>query len=79
MTTPIDLHRMGITKTVTLSPAGETNSLFYTAEEVAGILGVSLSTAYREIRRLNEEPSAQGYLIVPGKISKRYFSEKSYL
>lgn len=56
-----------------------TESKVYTAEEVAAILGVSRSTAYREIKRLNAELEAQGYITVTGKISKRYFQEKSYL
>ncbi|MBZ4655611.1 MAG: hypothetical protein PWP75_1102 [Caldanaerobacter sp.] len=49
---------------------------FLTAEEVAEILGVSLSTAYRIIKRLNEELKAQGFITVAGKISKRYFEQK---
>ena len=56
-----------------------TESKVYTAEEVAAILGVSRSTAYREIKRLNAELEAQGYITVTGKISKRYFLEKSYI
>ena len=56
-----------------------TESKVYTAEEVAAILGVSRSTAYREIKRLNAELEAQGYITVTGKISKRYFHEKSYI
>ena len=56
-----------------------TESKVYTAEEVAAILGVSRSTAYREIKRLNAELEAQGYNTATGKISKRYFHEKSYL
>ena len=79
MTTHIDLHRMELAETASFSSAGGTPSLYYTAAEVAEILGVSLSTAYREIRCLNDELKAQGYLIVPGKISKRYFGEKTYL
>lgn len=49
---------------------------FLTAEEVSEILGVSLSTAYRIIKRLNEELKAQGFITVAGKISKRYFEQK---
>ncbi len=56
-----------------------TEAKVYAAEEVAAILGVSRSNAYREIKRLNAELKAQGYITVTGKISKRYFHEKSYL
>ncbi len=53
-------------------------SKLYTAEEVAIILGVSRSTAYREIKRLNAELEAQGYITITGKISKRFFNERAY-
>ncbi|SHI40556.1 helix-turn-helix domain-containing protein [Lutispora thermophila] len=49
---------------------------FLTAEDVAELLGVSLSTAYRIIKRLNDELKAQGFITVAGKISKRYFEQK---
>ncbi|WP_352399106.1 helix-turn-helix domain-containing protein [Anaerotignum sp.] len=52
------------------------NSRFVTAEEVAEIWGISLSTAYRMIRSLNKELEAKGFLTIAGKVSRRYFEEK---
>lgn len=49
---------------------------FLKAADVASILGVSETTAYRIIRSLNQELKQQGKIIVAGKISKRYFGEK---
>jgi predicted transcriptional regulator len=49
---------------------------FLQAEEVASILGVSKSTAYRLIVRLNAELNEQGFVTIRGKISKRYFESK---
>lgn len=49
---------------------------FLHAEEVAVILCVSESTAYRIIRKLNEELAKQGKIVISGKISRRYFEEK---
>jgi transposase len=49
---------------------------FYKAADVASMLGVSETTAYRIIRGLNEELKQQGKITVAGKISKRYFEEK---
>lgn len=46
---------------------------FYKATDVASILGVSETTAYRMIRSMNQDLKKQGYYIVAGKISKRYF------
>lgn len=53
-------------------------SKLYTTQEVATILGVSKTTAYREIKRLNAELEAQGYITITGKISKRFFNERAY-
>ncbi|WFD09968.1 transcriptional regulator [Tepidibacter hydrothermalis] len=52
---------------------------FYHAEDVAKILGVSLTTGYRIIKKLNDELREQGKIIIPGKISKRFFNEKVYM
>ena len=52
---------------------------FYTAQEVATMLGVSKTSAYRVIKRLNAELEEKGYITITGKISKRYFLEKSYI
>lgn len=42
------------------------------AKEVAAILGVKSSTAYKVIRTLNSQLEAQGKITVRGKINKRY-------
>lgn len=52
---------------------------FLTAADVAEILNVSRSTAYRIIRRLNDELNKAGKITVAGKISARYFYENTYL
>lgn len=52
---------------------------FLTAKEVAEILDVSESSAYRVVKRLNAELQAQGKIIIAGKVSKRYFYEKVYM
>ena len=52
---------------------------FYTAHEVAEKLGVSDTTGYRIVKKLNEELEEQGYITIPGKISIRYFEEKTYM
>ena len=52
---------------------------FLTAADVAKILSTSEATAYRIIKNLNEELKKKGKIILPGKISRRYFEEKIYL
>ena len=38
-------------------------------------LGVSRNKAYKIIQQLNEELKAQGYVIIAGKCSRKYFNE----
>lgn len=52
---------------------------FLTAREVANIIGISETTAYRLIKQMNSDLEKKGKIIVPGKISKRYFEEQVYL
>jgi len=54
-------------------------SRFMKAQDVADTLSVSISSAYRIIKQLNNELNEQGKITVPGKISKRYFEEKTYI
>ena len=49
------------------------------ASDVAKILGISKSSAYRIIKKLNGELQKAGKITVAGKISARYFYEKIYL
>ncbi len=67
--------RMAENKTVSSFPQKK----FLTATDVAEILSVSRSTAYRIIRKLNDELNKAGKITVAGKISARYFYENTYL
>ncbi len=49
---------------------------FIRAEEVAEILDVSKSYAYKIVQRLNAELKAKAYLTVSGRVSRQYFLEK---
>ncbi len=52
--------------------------LFYTVEDIISILNVSKSTAYREIKKLNDELKKKGYITISGKVSSKYFWERLY-
>ena len=51
---------------------------YLTATQVMEILGVSRATAYKTIHELNEELQQNGYRIIAGKVSAKYFEEKYY-
>ncbi|MBE6026666.1 MAG: helix-turn-helix domain-containing protein [Clostridiales bacterium] len=54
------------------------SSKFLRADEIAEILDVSPSYAYRLIRELNMELDAKGYMTIPGRINSQYFYERFY-
>lgn len=54
------------------------NSLFYTATEVQEMLGVSRGKAYQVVHKLNGELQDMGYIIVAGKVPKKFFEEHFY-
>lgn len=47
-------------------------------EEVAEVLEVSTSFAYKVIRQLNDELKAKGYITISGRINREYFYERVY-
>ncbi|MDL2237360.1 helix-turn-helix domain-containing protein [Christensenellaceae bacterium OttesenSCG-928-K19] len=50
--------------------------LFMKVDEVAKVLGVSKSYAYKLVHKLNGELGEKGYLTVAGRVSTKYFLEK---
>ena len=54
------------------------NKRFINANDVASFMGISVPMAYKIIRRLNEELSAQGFITIAGKVSRSYFEQKVY-
>lgn len=54
------------------------NKLFLNVNDVATCMGISIPTAYKIIRKLNNELVLQGYITVAGKISRAYFDQKVY-
>lgn len=49
------------------------------AKEVAEKIGCSESHAYKIIRQLNDELKAKGMIVKCGKVSRRYFEERTYM
>jgi len=51
---------------------------YLNAAEVAEALGISESYAYKIMRQLNRELEAKGFLVVAGRVNKKYFCERTY-
>ena len=54
------------------------NKKFLSADDVASILEVSKGHAYKIIKKLNDELAANGYIVVAGKVPRRYLEERCY-
>lgn len=54
------------------------SKMYYYAEDIVELLGVSRNYAYKVIRELNDELEQQGYRVVSGKIPKKFFQERFY-
>lgn len=59
---------------------GETmqGCLYYTANEVMEMLGISRGHAYKIVKRLNEELAGKGFIVIAGRVPKQYFAEHYY-
>lgn len=53
-------------------------STFMRVSEVAELLEVSESHAYKIMRELNKELKKQGKVVVSGRISRKYLEERVY-
>lgn len=56
----------------------EAKKIYYNAEDVAQMLGVSVGHSYKIIKRLNDELKENGFLTVAGKVPIRYFEKRCY-
>ena len=54
------------------------DKMFLRVEDVAEEMGVSISYAYKLIRKLNKELKATGCITIPGGIDRKFFHEKFY-
>lgn len=54
------------------------SKIYITASELAELLDVSIGHAYKMVRQLNKELEKEGYLIIAGKVPKRYFEKRWY-
>jgi len=54
------------------------NKVYYSASDIAKMLGCSISHAYKLVRIMNKQLAADGYLVLAGKVPIRYFEERWY-
>lgn len=54
------------------------NEKFLEVGDVMQILGISRSAAYKLMRQINSELEKKGYIVIRGKVSRKYFEECIY-
>lgn len=54
-----------------------TNNTFLRVDEVAEILSISKSYAYKIVQKLNADLKAKGFITIAGRVNKQYFLEKT--
>lgn len=52
------------------------NSIFMRVDEVAEVLDVSESYAYKIIKKLNKELAEKGKIVVSGRVNRKYFYQR---
>ena len=52
------------------------NEKFLEVGDVMQILGISRSVAYKLMRQINSELEKKGYIVIRGKVSRKYFEER---
>ena len=53
-------------------------SLFVKAEELQELLGISRSESYRIIKKLNDDLKKKGFIVLSGRVSRKYLEEMIY-
>ena len=46
--------------------------IYYSAEDIAKMLGVSMGKAYKILREMNKDLASKGFLTIAGKIPEEY-------
>ena len=54
------------------------NEKFLEVGDVMQILGTSRLAAYKLMRQINSELEKKGYIVIRGKVSRKYFEERIY-
>ena len=54
------------------------NCLYYTATEIMEMLGISRGHAYKIVKQLNQELASKGFIVIAGRVPKKYFAEHYY-
>lgn len=55
-----------------------TETMYVRASEVAEITGVSKAKAYKLIAQMNEELKSRNFIVISGRVPRKYLMERLY-
>ena len=53
-------------------------NLYFTANEISEMLGISRVHAYKIVKKLNNELAEKGFIVISGRVPKKFFAEHYY-
>ncbi len=53
-------------------------NLYFTANEISEMLGISRGHAYKIVKKLNNELDEKGFIVISGRVPKKFFAEHYY-
>ena len=53
-------------------------NLYFTANEISEMLGISRGHAYKIVQKLNNELAEKGFIVISGRVPKKFFAEHYY-
>lgn len=56
----------------------EQNELLLDVNQISSLMKISVPTAYKLIQKLNSELKQNGYIVIAGKINRRYFESRIF-
>lgn len=54
------------------------STIFMRVDEVAEVLGISKTYAYKVIQQMNKKLAKTGYITISGRIDRKFFYEQFY-
>ena len=49
-------------------------NLYFTANEISEMLGISRGHAYKIVKKLNNELAEKGFIVISGRVPKKFFA-----
>ena len=53
-------------------------NLYFTANEISEMLDISRGHAYKIVKKLNNELAEKGFIVISGRVPKKFFAEHYY-